>query len=113
MVHQVSHRPVVTRDAVREVYHEAGIRYRDWTAVIVVLWGMAIMFRFIAFIGRWSMLDIFVIALLCALVNFGFFTTVHVAPAAIFFSGVVLATMFAAISFDQRLLWDVADMQEQ
>ena len=48
MVHQVSHRPVVTRDAVREVYHEAGIRYRDWTAAIVVLWGMAIMFRFIA-----------------------------------------------------------------
>jgi len=48
MVHQISHRPVVTRDAVRDVYHEAGIIYRDWTAVIVVLWGMAIMFRFIA-----------------------------------------------------------------
>lgn len=48
MVHQVSHRPVVTRDAVREVYHEAGIHYRDWTAAVVVIWGLAIMFRFIA-----------------------------------------------------------------
>lgn len=73
----------------------------------------SIMFRFIAFIGRWSMLDIFVIALLCALVDFGFLTTVQVAPAAVFFTGVVLATMFAAISFDQRLLWDLVDMQEQ
>jgi paraquat-inducible protein A len=66
----------------------------------------AIMFRFIEFIGRWSMLDIFVISLLCALVRFGFFSTINVAPAALYFTGVVLATMFAAISFDPRLLWD-------
>lgn len=66
----------------------------------------ALMFRFIEFIGRWSMLDIFVIALLCALVRFGFLSTINVAPAAFYFTGVVLCTMFAAISFDQRLLWD-------
>ena len=48
MVHQVSHRPVVTRNAVREVYHEAGVTYRDWTTAIVILWGIAIIFRFIA-----------------------------------------------------------------
>ncbi|MFH1684548.1 MAG: tyrosine-type recombinase/integrase [Candidatus Margulisiibacteriota bacterium] len=48
MIHQISHKPVVTRDVVREVYHEAGNKYRDWTAVIVILWGLAIMFRFIA-----------------------------------------------------------------
>ena len=71
----------------------------------------AIMFRFIAFIGRWSMLDIFVIALLCSLVNLGFFTTIKVAAAATFFTCVVLATMFATISFDERLLWDVADLE--
>lgn len=67
----------------------------------------SIMFRFIEFIGRWSMLDIFVIALLCALVDFGFFTRITTAPAATFFTFVVLATMFAAISFDPRLLWDI------
>jgi len=69
----------------------------------------SIMFRFIEFIGRWSMLDIFVIALLSALVNFGFFTTIKAAPAAFFFTCVVLSTMFAAISFDPRLLWDVIE----
>ncbi len=67
----------------------------------------SIMFRFIEFIGRWSMLDIFVIALLCALVDFGFFTRIIAAPAATFFTFVVLATMFAAISFDPRLMWDL------
>jgi paraquat-inducible protein A len=64
------------------------------------------MFRFIEFIGRWSMLDIFVIALLTALVQFGYLSTIRPAPAAIYFTGVVLSTMFAAISFDSRLLWD-------
>ncbi|OGC05158.1 hypothetical protein A2276_04365 [candidate division WOR-1 bacterium RIFOXYA12_FULL_43_27] len=48
MIHQVSHKPVVNRDSIREVYHEAGIKYRDWTSVIVILWGIAIMFRFLA-----------------------------------------------------------------
>jgi len=67
----------------------------------------SIMFRFIEFIGRWSMLDIFVIALLCALVQFGYLSTINVAPAAFYFTGVVLCTMFAAISFDPRLLWDI------
>jgi energy-coupling factor transporter ATP-binding protein EcfA2 len=48
MVHQISHRPRVTKEAIREVYHEAGIRYRDWTTAIVVLWWIAVLFRFIA-----------------------------------------------------------------
>jgi paraquat-inducible protein A len=66
----------------------------------------AIMLRFIEFIGRWSMLDIFVIALLCALVQFGFISTISAAPAVFYFTGVVICTMFAALSFDARLLWD-------
>ncbi len=64
------------------------------------------MFRFITFIGRWSMLDIFVIALLSVLVNFGFFTSVHVAPAATYFCIVVASTMWAVITFDPRIIWD-------
>ncbi len=64
------------------------------------------MFRFITFIGRWSMLDIFVIALLSVLVNFGFFTSIHVAPAATYFCIVVASTMFAVITFDPRIMWD-------
>lgn len=64
------------------------------------------MYRFIAFIGRWSMLDVFVIALLTVLVDFGFFTSIHAAPAATYFCLVVASTMFAAITFDPRLIWD-------
>jgi hypothetical protein len=47
MVGQISHGPVVTRDVIREVYHEAGIQYRDWTSFMIALWGIAISFRFI------------------------------------------------------------------
>ncbi len=72
----------------------------------------ALMFRFIQFVGRWSMLDIFVIALLCSLVRFGSLSSVDVAPAALYFSAVVLCTMFAALSFDPRLLWDSAEPVE-
>jgi len=72
-----------------------------------------LMFRFIQFIGRWSMLDIFVIALLCALVDFGFFTSIAAAPASTFFTFVVITTMFAAISFDPRLLWDITTPQNR
>ncbi len=64
------------------------------------------MFRFIVFVGRWSMLDIFVIALMATLVNFGHFTNTVAAPAASYFAAVVVCTMLAAHTFDSRLLWD-------
>jgi len=67
-----------------------------------------VMLRLISFISRWSMLDIYVIAFLCAVVDFGFFTNISIAPAASFFGAVVVATMFAAFSFDSRLLWDLS-----
>ena len=73
----------------------------------------SLMFRFVEFVGRWSMLDIFVIALLCALVDFGFFTRIIPAPAATFFTFVVLSTMFAAISFDPRILWDITSPKNE
>jgi paraquat-inducible protein A len=78
------------------------IRYRQGT----FLQHTTKMFRFIEFIGRWSMLDIFVIALLSVLVRFGFFSSIQAAPAATFFCLVVITTMFAAQTFDVRLLWD-------
>jgi paraquat-inducible protein A len=65
------------------------------------------MYRFIEFIGRWSMLDIFVIALLGCFINFGFLTSIETAPAATYFCLVVVTTMLAAITFDPRLMWDL------
>lgn len=70
------------------------------------------MFRFIEFIGRWSMLDIFVIALLGFYINFGFLSSIETAPAATYFCLVVVTTMLAAITFDPRLLWDLLNGEE-
>jgi paraquat-inducible protein A len=75
-------------------------RWKTW------LRNKTLLFRAIEFVGRWSMLDIFVIALLQVLVNFGNLTSIETATAATYFTGVVMATMFAAITFDPRLLWD-------
>ena len=72
----------------------------------IFLQQQAKMFRFIEFIGRWSMLDIFVIAILSVLVRFGFFSSIQAAPAATYFCTVVITTMLAAHTFDPRLLWD-------
>ena len=63
-------------------------------------------FRFIEFIGRWSMLDIFVIAILVAVVNFGRLASVEANLGAAAFASVVILTMFAAVTFDPRLIWD-------
>ena len=65
-----------------------------------------LMYRFIEFIGRWSMLDIFVIAILVAVVNFGRIASVEANLGAVAFASVVILTMFAAVTFDPRLIWD-------
>jgi paraquat-inducible protein A len=67
----------------------------------------SVIFRFIEFIGRWSFLDVFVIALLAAMVRFGALTTIEADPAAPYFTAVVVCTMFAALSFDPRIMWDI------
>lgn len=57
-------------------------------------------------LGRWSMVDVFVVAVLVCLVRLGALMTITPGPAAVSFSGVVILTMFAAMSFDPRLIWD-------
>jgi hypothetical protein len=47
-VEQLSHLPCVTKDDIRGVYHEAGIRYRDWSNVIIFIYWIAVLFRFVA-----------------------------------------------------------------
>jgi paraquat-inducible protein A len=64
------------------------------------------LYRLIEFVGRWSMLDIFMISILVALVKLEALSTIQAGPAAIWFAGVVIVTMFAAASFDPRLMWD-------
>ncbi len=64
------------------------------------------LYRIIAFVGRWSMLDIFMISILVAVVDLGGVSKVLAGPAATAFAAVVVLTMFAAMSFDPRLIWD-------
>jgi paraquat-inducible protein A len=64
------------------------------------------LYRLIESIGRWSMLDIFVVALLVALVQLTALAAVRAGPAAPAFGAVVVLTMAAAQSFDPRLIWD-------
>ena len=65
-----------------------------------------IMYRIIAFVGRWSMLDIFMISILVSLVDMGSVAQVIAGPAATAFATVVVLTMLAAKNFDSRLIWD-------
>jgi paraquat-inducible protein A len=64
------------------------------------------LFRLVEFIGYWSMLDVFVVALLTALVQFGLFSQVEPLPGVVFFGLTVVLTMFASMAFDPRLIWD-------
>jgi paraquat-inducible protein A len=64
------------------------------------------LYRIVELVGRWSMLDIFVVTLLAALVQIQAFATVRAGTASIAFGAVVVLTMFAAIEFDPRLMWD-------
>ncbi len=64
------------------------------------------LFRVVELVGRWSMVDIFVVALLAALVQVGNLATIEPGVGAIAFTTVVILTMFAAMQFDPRLIWD-------
>jgi paraquat-inducible protein A len=64
------------------------------------------LFRLVEFIGRWSMLDVYAIALLVSLVQIRSLATIQVGLGALAFGAVVVLTMLAAQSFDERLLWD-------
>lgn len=67
------------------------------------------LFRITEAVGRWSMVDIYVVTILVALVKLGSLATIEAGPGAVFFAGVVVITMFAAMSFDPRLIWDAQE----
>ncbi len=71
----------------------------------------ALLFRFTEFIGRWSMIDVFVVGLLVALIRLGAIMSIYPGAAALAFAGMVASTMLAAIAFDPRLIWHSHNMQ--
>ncbi len=64
------------------------------------------LYRITEIVGRWSMIDIFVVAVLTGLVQMGNLIAISPGPAVLSFAAVVILTMLAARSFDPRLLWD-------
>ncbi len=67
------------------------------------------LYRVTEYVGRWSMIDVFVVAILVALIQLGNIMTVRPGVAAVAFAGMVVATMLASLSFDPRLLWALDD----
>jgi paraquat-inducible protein A len=64
------------------------------------------LYRITEAVGRWSMVDIFVVTILVALVKLGAVASIEPGPGAVFFGAVVVTTIVAAESFDPRLIWD-------
>jgi paraquat-inducible protein A len=67
------------------------------------------LYRLVGLVGRWSMLDIYVVTLVVTLVQAGLLGTAEPGAGAIAFGAVVLLTMFASRSFDPRLIWDASE----
>ncbi|MBL1142086.1 MAG: paraquat-inducible protein A [Proteobacteria bacterium] len=72
-----------------------------------------LLYRVTEVVGAWSMVDIFLVGLLSALVSLDALSTIRPGIGAIFFAGAVVITMFAAQSFDSRLIWDNVREKEQ
>jgi len=70
------------------------------------------LYRLIEFVGQWSMLDVFVIAIAVTLLQLQPFLVTRPGPGLVFFSAVVILTMLAANTFDPRLLWDAKRKRE-
>jgi paraquat-inducible protein A len=68
------------------------------------------LYRLVDIIGRWSMIDVFMISILCAVVRFGFLASVTADPGIVCFALVVILTIFAVEFFDPRGMWDAAGL---
>ena len=71
------------------------------------------LYRITEAVGRWSMVDIYVVTILVALVKLGNLATIEARAGAVFFAAVVVSTMFAAMTFDPRSIWDVMEKEHE
>jgi paraquat-inducible protein A len=83
----------------RSVTSKKAIKYKELTKLYTLT----------EFIGKWSMVDVFVVAILVALIQVGNLMSIKPGLAAVSFSVVVILTMLSAQCFDSRLLWDRAE----
>jgi len=69
------------------------------------------LYRVVEFVGRWSMLDVFVVTFTVALIQMQPLMSVKPGTGVLFFAAVVVLTMVSAENFDQRLIWDSGEEQ--
>jgi paraquat-inducible protein A len=79
---------------------------RQSTALLV---GRTRFYRMIDVVGRWSNIDVFMVSVLVAILQFGTLTSVHAGTGLVAFAAVVIITMIATETFDTRLMWDVRE----
>jgi paraquat-inducible protein A len=84
-----------------------GARFGYWPRALTQL------YRITDYIGRWSMVDVFVVAILVGVVQLGSVMTINAGEGIFAFAGVVVLTMLAAHAFDPRLIWDAAARNQQ
>jgi paraquat-inducible protein A len=75
--------------------------------------GLHRLYEIVEFVGRWSMIDVFVVAILSALVHLGSVANIYPGIAAVSFALSVVFTMIAAISFDPRMIWDGLEAEQE
>jgi paraquat-inducible protein A len=71
------------------------------------------LYRLTDLVGRWSMVDIYVVTILVALVKLGAIANIEAGPASRYFATLVVITMLAAESFDPRLIWDALEKKHE
>jgi paraquat-inducible protein A len=84
-----------------------GAHFGYWPRVLTRL------YRITEYIGRWSMVDVFVVAILVGVVQLGSVIAINAGEGAFAFAGVVVLTMLASHSFDPRMIWDAAAKNQQ
>jgi paraquat-inducible protein A len=82
------------------------------SAVVIRGHGRQRLYEVVEFIGRWSMIDVFVVAILASLVQFDFVASVNPGIAAVSFALSVAFTMLSAQSFDPKTIWDAYEADD-
>lgn len=70
------------------------------------------LYRTIDLVGRWSNIDVFMVSVLVAILQFGALTAVHAGDGLVAFAAVVVITMIATVFFDSRLMWDTGQTHD-
>ena len=92
----------------RDVDKTASLQHIEGAEDVVLHGPLGKLYRLVELVGRWSMLDVYVVAILAALVQFRPLATVTPRSGAVYFGAVVVLSMLSAMAFDPRLIWDPA-----